>query len=177
MEFSKHSPGTRCQNRFLCYMLVSSICLFLCPALAQSNVGLRVIDESAINYMEFLSKADFDQRFPGQIKLELADLDSGWYVIYEHERLNYYFGPILLRSTGEDYRMQLTQIVEAAVEQRPDIQGYAIRLSYEPSTGFSGKSEGSTDDSNGSGIGDEQQPGNSSQPSGFWGFIRKIFGF
>ena len=169
----------KCKKRFSCYALVALICLFPHVTPAQSSGGLRVIDESAIAYMEFLSKAEFDQRFPGQIKWELSDLESGWYVIYRHEQLNYYFGPILLQSTGEDYRIQLTQIVEAAVEQRPDIQDYELKLSYEPSTGFSGNSGNSgdsTSDSSSGDTGDEQQPGNASQPSGFWTFIRRIFG-
>ena len=171
----------RGRNRFFLYSLFTAICLFPMPAFSRSGVGLRVIDESAIAYMEFLSKAEFDQRFPGQIKWELSDLESGWYVIYKHEKLNYYFGPILLRSTGEDYRLQLTRIVEAAVEQRPDIREYELKLSYEPSTEFSGNSgnsEVSTDDPDGSDTIDKQQPDNTSPPpSGFWAFIRRIFGF
>lgn len=157
------------------------ICLLQGSALrAQTFDGLRVIDESAIAYMEFLSRADFDQRFPGQIKTKRADLDPGWYVIYIHENLNYYFGPILLESIGQDYLTQLTQIVDAAVEQRPDIQDYELALSYEPSTGSfedEDSSNGSDDDWEGSGdFGDEEQPVETPPQSGFWGFIRRIFG-
>lgn len=160
--------------------LLAWICLFTYPSLVWSDVGIRVIDESAISYLEFLPKADFDQRFPGQIKSDLSGLDAGWYVIYTHEKLNYYFGPILLQSTGQDYLAQLTQLVDAAVNQRPDIRGYQLVLSYEPSiknsvnTGISGDSaSGSSSD------GSENKPpaGEPSQPSGFWGFIRKVFGF
>jgi hypothetical protein len=153
--------------------------LFPLSLLAQPGDGIRVIDEFAIPYMEFLPKADFDQRFPGQIKSDLADLDNGWYVIYVHEQLNYYFGPILLESTGQDYLAQLTEIVEAAVEQRPDIRGYQLRLNYEPATEFSGNAENSgnsTNNSRSNRVEDEQQPGAPAQPSGFWGFIRRVFG-
>ena len=155
--------------------------LFQSLTLAQSEVGLRVIDESAIPYMEFLSKAEFDQRFPGEIKSDSADLDSGWYVIYTHENLNYHFGPILLESTGRDYLLQLNKIVEAAVEQRPEIEGFQLVLSYEPSTVSSGNTvsgNGSGGDREGSvGSGNEDQPSEKPPSTGFWAFVRRIFGF
>lgn len=180
MKYLKLSYKARRRNRFLRRAFVVWICLFTCPSLVWSDVGIRVIDESAISYMEFLSKVDFDQRFPGQIKSDPADLDVGWYVIYTHKKLNYYFGPILLQSTGQDYLSQLTQLVDAAVNQRPDIQGYQLVLSYEPSIensvdkGRSGDSAGGfgNDESENKPPADE-----SSQSSGFWGFIRKVFGF
>ena len=159
------------------HLLFSGFFLFQYLALAQSDLSIRVIDESAIPYMEFLSKAEFDQRFPGQIKTDLADLENGWYVIYTHENLNYYFGPVLLKSTGKDYQKQLTRIVEAAVAQRPDIQGYQLVLRYEPSTVPSGDSSKSDDAEGNREIGNEEQPGEASQPTGFWGFVRRIFGF
>ena len=181
MQISEHSRlDAKCNNRISRYTLALWIYLAPSLAIAQSEMGYRVIDESAIPYMEFLPKADFDQRFPGQIKSNLAELDNGWYVIYAHEQLNYYFGPILLESIGQDYLMQLTQIVEAAVGQRPGIQGYQLALTYEPSTAFSGPG-GSSDkdsDSGSSSVGSEQQPKESSesQSTGFWGFIRRVFG-
>ena len=163
------------------YLWVLIFFLFQYLTFAQANLSIRVIDESAISYMEFLPKKEFDQRFPGQIKSNPAALESGWYVIYTHENLNYYFGPILLESTGQDYLMQLTQIVDAAVEQRPEIQGYELLLNYEPSAdsfGDSGNSGRLGDDKEGSnGRVNEQQSDETSQPSsGFWGFILRIFG-
>lgn len=162
--------------------LHSLLLLFLLfPFLVQADSGIRVIDESAIPYMEFLSKKEFDQRFPGQIKSERANLESGWYVIYSHESLNYYFGPILLESTGRDYLGQLKKTVEAAVEQRPDIQGFQLALSHEPSTGMSESSGNSSNPDDGAeekvGAGNGESPGEAPQPSGVWGFIRRIFGF
>ena len=117
-------------------LLVAALLLSLTSVGAQP-LALRVIDEEAIPFAGFLSKVEFDQRYPGKIVAEPAELDGGWYVIYEHETLNYYFGPILLRSTGEDYFAQLEEIVEAAVAQRPGINGYRLELSYEPSRTWS----------------------------------------
>ena len=143
---------------------------------AQGSSGIRVIEESAIPYAGFLSKANFDQRFTGQMKSGPADLDSGWYVIYEHESLNYYFGPILLESTGKDYLEQLTETVEAAVQQRPTIADYRLELSFEPSAASSASdgSESESDSENSeSGYGSPPPPAPSSS---IWTLIRGIFG-
>jgi hypothetical protein len=139
---------------------------------AQSVSEIRVIKESAISYTVFLSKARFDQRFPGQIKAGPAYLDSGWYVIYEHEGLSYYFGPILLESTGQDYLAQLTKTVEAAVRQRPSIVDYRLELSFEPSELVQTESERSSES-------EYAESGESTPPPpsfDIWGFVRSVFG-
>lgn len=135
---------------------------------------VRVIDETAIPFTGFLSKADFDQRYPGKMIDDPSKLDTGWYVIYAHESLNYYFGPILLESTGEDYLAQLTETVEAAVAQRPSIQNYRLELSYEPSASSSANPGGEppSDPSIPNPLPPQPEP----KPS-FWGIIKKIFGF
>jgi hypothetical protein len=151
------------QGFLACAFLAGSV---LCSA--QSAPPIRVIEEFAIPYAGFLSKAAFDQRFPGEFKAAPAALESGWYVIYEHQRLNYYFGPILLESTGKDYLAQLTATVEAAVAQRPSIADYRLALSFEPSpvSSSEGKAPASASGT---------QPPKS--PSGLWGLIKRIFSF
>ncbi len=151
----------------LLVLLIGSV-----ECLAQSASGIRVMEESAISYTGFLSKANFDQRFPGQMKAGSAELDSGWYVIYEHERLSYYFGPILLESTGRDYLAQLTQTVDAAVQQRPAIIGYRLELSFEPSEVAQGESAQRSES-------DNAESGNGRPPSAsfnIWGLVRSVFG-
>ena len=145
---------------------------FLAAALTASPI--RVIEESAIPFTSFLSKADFDQRYPGKLVEDPAQLETGWYVIYEHGALNYYFGPILLESIGEDYLDQLTEAVEAAVAQRPSIQDYRLELSYEPSIRRSSSSsaEPPAEPPMPHSLPPQAEP----QPS-FWGLIKKIFGF
>ena len=152
-------------GRLILVLLIGSV-----ECVARSVSEIRVIEESAISYTGFLSKARFDQRFPGQIKSGPAELDSGWYVIYEHESLSYYFGPILLESTGQDYLAQLTQTVEAAVQQRPLITDYRLELSFEPTT--SGSQEGGSEQSDSEGNGGSPPP----PPSSFWILLRSIFG-
>lgn len=105
--------------------------VFLLSALT-AQAKLRVIEESAIPYTGFLSKADFDQRFPGELFENPNSVESGWYVVYEHQSLNYYFGPMPLESTGRDYLAQLRTIVDEAVAQRPSIQEYILELKQAP---------------------------------------------
>lgn len=132
--------------------------------------GIRVIEEGAISYMRFLSKVDFDQRFPGKNMSGPEALDSGWYVIYEHESLNYYFGPMLLESTGKDYLSKLEETVDAAVAQRPSITDYRLELSYEPSVVSSDPNQQANEPASGYGT-----PPPESKPS-IWTFIRRLFG-
>lgn len=150
--------------------------LFLgCVGVLQ-GVPLRVIDETAIPFMSFLEKADFDHRYPGELIENPALLDGGWYVIYQHEALNYYFGPILLESIGQDYLEQLTETVEAAVAERPSIQDYRLELSYEPkeSSNIDPKPDSPPPDKPSSPNPLPPQP--EPKPS-FWGMIKRVFGF
>ena len=149
--------------------LALALLFFVLPALLQAT-PIRVIDEAAIPFAGFLSKVDFDQRYPADLLDHPSKLDTGWYVIYEHESLNYYFGPILLESIGKDYLDQLSEIVEVAVIQRPSIQNYRIELSYEPNASSS-ESE-STEPSTQNPFPPQVLP----KPS-FWGFVKKVFGY
>jgi hypothetical protein len=149
--------------------LFSLALLLLLPAAVSAT---RVMEAQAIPYTSFLSKADFDQRFPGEQVSDLSQLDPGWYVIYEHESLAYYFGPVLLKSTGQDYFDELTEIVDAAVAERPSIRDYRLDLSYEPNETENGGESAES----------EREPSATNPPtppksSGFWGFIRSVFGF
>jgi hypothetical protein len=146
-----------------------TLLLLVLPALLQAT-PIRVIDETAIPFADFLSKVDFDQRYPGDLLDDPAKLDTGWYVIYEHESLNYYFGPILLESIGKDYLDQLSRVVQLAVMQRPSIQDYRLELSFEPSA--SSSESKSTEPSTQNPLPSQAPP----KPS-FWSFVKKIFGY
>ena len=145
-----------------------SLLFLILPVLLQAT-PIRVIDETAIPFAGFLAKVDFDQRYPGERFDDPAKLDAGWYVIYEHESLNYYFGPILLESIGKDYLDQLSERVEAAVTQRPSIQNYRIELSYQPNI--------SSSDSKPSPSTQGPLPPQKPPKSSFWSFVKNIFGY
>lgn len=164
-ELTRATYALRSFGRAQVYVL-----LFLVfPALLQAK-PIRVIDEAAIPFTGFLAKADFDQRYSGKLFDDPAKLDTGWYVIYEHESLNYYFGPILLESIGKDYLDQLSETVEAAVTQRPSIQDYRLELSYEPSA--SSSESKSTEPST-----QNPPPPQAPPKPSFWSFVKKIFGY
>ena len=148
---------------------VLALLFFVLPALLQAR-PIRVIDAAAIPFSGFLSKVDFDQRYPGDLYDYSSKIDTGWYVIYEHESLNYYFGPILLESIGKDYLDQLSEIVEFAIMQRPSIQDYRLELSYKPSaSSFQSKStEPSTQD---------PLPPQAPPKTSFLGFVKKLFDY
>jgi len=146
-----------------------------------ASADLRVIEETAIPFTGFLSKAEFDKRYPGERVADRSKLDPGWYVVYQHNALNYFFGPILLESTGKDYLAELTEIVEAAASQRECIRDYTLELSYEPSTPAGGSggggSTGAAGGSSGSaGSGGGGGAGSSGSPS-IWDFFRRLFGW
>ncbi|MGC6423789.1 MAG: hypothetical protein ACON4O_02235 [Lentimonas sp.] len=157
------------------YILPLFLLCGLCTELnAQTqDSGIRVIEESAIPFAGFLSKAEFDKRYPGEMIADPSSLDSGWYVIYEHEALSYYFGPILLESTGLDYLKQLEGIVGDAVAQRPSIEGYRLELSYEPqlSPANTPTTDPASESQNGYGT-----PQPAPKPSIF-DFFKRLFGF
>ena len=164
-ELARATFALRSFGRAQVYVL-----LFLVfPALIQAK-PIRVIEEAAIPFTGFLAKVDFDQRYSGKLFDVPAKLDTGWYVIYEHESLNYYFGPILLESIGKDYLDQISEIVEVAVMLRPSIQYYRLELSYEPNA-TSSESK-STEPSTQNPLPPQVLP----KPS-FWSFVKKVFGY
>lgn len=173
-EFTKVSERGRppCHGTFG-KTLVLLFCIVLFPL---SLSAVRVIEAGAIPFTDFLSKADFDQRYPGEQVADLSTLEPGWYVIYEHESLSYYFGPVLLESTGQDYLAQLTETVEGALAQRPSIQDYRIKLSYEPSQSSAPSAANPNDPSSGNPSGSAGSPSPPPQPS-IWNFFRRLFGF
>ena len=146
-----------------------ALLFFVLPALLKAT-PIRVIDEAAMPFAGFLSKVDFDQRYPGDLLDDPAKLDTGWYVIYEHESLNYYFGPILLESIGKDYLDQLSEIVEVAVIQRPSIQDYRLELSYEPNASNSESKSTETSTQN-------LLPPRAPPKPSFWSFVKKVFSY
>jgi len=167
------SPDRKLLFRPSAAPVVVSVFLALVPLLGHAA---RVIEATAIPFTGFLSKADFDQRYPGEEIADLSALDPGWYVIYEHEALTYYFGPVLLESTGQDYLVQLTKTVEAAVASRPSIEGYRLELSYEPKQNNSSASgAGSAEPPTSAGTAGSGSPQPTAEP-GIWGFIKRIFG-
>jgi hypothetical protein len=165
-------PTRKWTSGLSCGCLLAICALLMLPVVASAA---RVIEAGAIPFTAFLSKADFDQRYPGKEVTDLSKLEPGWYVIYEHASLSYYFGPVLLESTGQDYLDQLTETVEAAVDQRPSIQDYRLELSYEPSQSSTPSGSAETDSGAANPGGSAGTPQPTPRPS-IWDFFRRLFG-
>ncbi len=147
--------------------------VFALPSVrAAGDASLRVMPEEAIPFTSFLEKAEFDRRFPGERVASAEELEPGWYVTYEHESLSYYFGPILLESTGRDYRLELESIVDEAVARRPSITGYTIDLRYEPTVVREDGSGKAPDSASG-----PPMPPQPKSSFNLFDMIRRIFGF
>ena len=140
------------------------------------SASIRVIDETAIPYSSFLRKTEFDQRFPGESLTDTQNVASGWYIYYRQESLQYLFGPMPLQSTGQDYLKQLKEIVGEAVQQRPGIADHQLYLIKTPFD-LSRLTKASRDNEEDSGT-EAAAPAQSPPPSsGFWGMIKRWFGF
>ncbi len=110
--------------RISLYLLV-----FVTGAIVHANGPLlRLLPPEAIAFSEFLRKAEFDQRFQGEAISDLSTVPQGWYVRYQHESLEYWFGPLRFAATAEDYATSLRRIVAEAVAQRPELANHTITV-------------------------------------------------
>ena len=110
-------------------MRFSGCLLFLFSAAIVHANGLpRLLPPQAIAFSEFLSKAEFDQRFAGEAVSDPSAVPQGWYVRYQHESLEYWFGPLRFAATAEDYAASLRRIVAEAVAQRPELATHSITV-------------------------------------------------
>lgn len=112
------------------------IALLLVPLLAYSQRKEMPLD--SLNYIQFMKKADFDKRFPGKLlQGESLPEQEGFYIVYEHESLAYYFGPAEHRSVAEIYKAELDKVVaevQGMREQLKSAKTYILKLPEEQTT-------------------------------------------
>ena len=137
--------------------------------------SIRILEETAIPYTRFLSKAEFDQRFPGEVHRDGTGLAAGWYIFYSQESLRYLFGPVALRATGQDYLGELRTILADVVDQRPALSDHTLRLVQMPYDLdiISGQRAETSRDSSEPKAEEQKKP----ESSGFWGLLKRLFGF
>jgi len=102
--------------------------IYLLLAAVPAVLEAKRLPPEAISYSAFLSKAEFDARFPGEAVQAANLLPHGWYVRYQHETLTYWFGPVRFRSVADDYASQLRGIVAQAQGARPELEGHTITV-------------------------------------------------
>lgn len=106
------------------------------PALL--NAQAKQIPLDALNYIHFLKKADFDARFPGvALAANTRPTSEGYYIVYTHESLTYYFGPTEDTIIAEVYKQELDRIVAEVQSMRSHLDSartYLIQIPEERST-------------------------------------------
>jgi hypothetical protein len=118
-----HRSCSHMPMRFSAYVLLLCSCTII-----HANSMPRLMPPEAIAFSEFLGKAEFDQRYPGEAVKDPTAVPQGWYVRYQHESLLYLFGPLRFAATAEDYAASLRRIVAEAVAQRPELANHSIAV-------------------------------------------------
>jgi len=103
-----------------CWIL--SLLLFYLMMTAVVFAGSRQLPLRSINYMSFYTKQEFDERFPGKVITDKHPSDEGYYVVYQHENLLYYFGPDMYESIAEIYKEELDRVVEIVKGKRESLK-------------------------------------------------------
>ena len=110
-----------------CLSLLFTFLLICTSAHAQS----RQLPLRSINYMSYFNKAEFDERFPGKPIKDKQPTEKGYYVVYHHESLVYYFGPDELKVIAEMYKRELDRVVGVVKGKRESLMSaktYIVKL-------------------------------------------------
>ncbi len=121
-------------------IVMAAAVLFAHAASAVS--GGRVLPVEAIDASATMRAADFHEAFPG-VKASPEVLGvPGYFVVYEHENLRYYFGPVNGFGEARVWEDRLLAIREEVVAQRPALatsRVYLYRFNYENSRAWSAR--------------------------------------
>ena len=108
--------------------------LSLCTAALADS---RQLPMRSINYMSYFNKAEFDERFPGKPIRGKTPTEVGYYVVYEHESLVYYFGPDEIKTIADMYKRELDRVVGIVKEKREILKTaktYIVKLPTDEAT-------------------------------------------
>ena len=102
------------------YLSVFFVGLFV---LFQSVYGAKyMLPLESVFYIGQMKKAEFVSMYPGTVIQDPKnDLKTGFYIVYEHESLFYYFGPADNRALLKGYKEVLDGIVVKVKEKRPSL--------------------------------------------------------
>ncbi len=123
-------------------------------AAASAAFGGRVLPVEAIDASATMRAADFHEAFPGvQASPEVLGV-PGFFVVYEHEHLRYFFGPVNAFGEARVWEDRLLAVRSDVIEQRPALASsrvYLYRFNYENSRVWSARhDEKATPPQNGS---------------------------
>ena len=145
-------------------LLVIAICAF--TALVSSGPWLAaralVLPVEAIDDAARLSAAEFTRRYPGIDVTGYFPDEEGIYINYNHQDLNYYFGPLDDYNEAIRWKDRLMVVREEVVSLRPSLGSSDVTI-YEFTYDMFDKKDGSGDGDGGAGVmaagGDEMGQG------------------
>lgn len=163
------------------YPLARLLLTILLPltSLTLLDASSRILPTRAINYTRYLNKQDFDSMFPGTVlKPGETPQASGYYVVYQHENLIYYFGPETSEIAAELYLEDLDKVVGMVQSKRATLQSAITDIQKFPRD----ITPPQTNASNNSHPDHPNVPNNPSRqpsepPTPWWEKVLKIFGF
>ena len=165
--------------------------IILAGGSVHGQAGSRILPTRAISYTRYLNKADFDQMFPGTpIEPGKTPQAAGFYVVYHHESLIYYFGPEPKEWAAELYLKDLEEVVAIVTVKRPELKSAHTYIQKFPqdiaaSGSTANGSPSSKDSSESSSEQKESSPSPSStpappsppQPEPWWKKLLGVFGW
>jgi len=93
----------------------------------------RILPTKAINYTRYLHKQAFDDMFPGTpLQPGATPQAAGYYVVYQHEHLTYYFGPEKSEIAAELYLEDLDKVVDIVKSKRARLQSATTSIEAFP---------------------------------------------
>lgn len=150
------------------------------------NAQSRILPTNAISYTGYVGKQEFDTLFPGErIKANETPSDPGYYVVYQHENLVYFFGPEPTFFAAELYKDDLDLIVEEVQVKRAHLKSAKTSVQKFPQdsnakTAEQNESEGPNEHGTQKPESPEKNKGTSStppQPKSWWQRLFDIFKF
>jgi hypothetical protein len=90
---------------------------------SQSLTALnRLLPLESILYIGLMEKKEFEQLYPGSdFEQPSVFLSDGFYLVYEHEALKYFFGPSEDQFTCDRYKEKLDEVVDAVQKKRQSL--------------------------------------------------------
>lgn len=83
----------------------------------------KLLPTKAISYTPIVSKERFDELFPGKsFEADQFPEEPGTYIVYQHGRITYFFGPETDRNIAQRYLEYLNNVVDQVQDKREHLK-------------------------------------------------------
>lgn len=159
----------------------SFIFILLISYAIQSLTALnRLLPLESILYIGLMEKKEFEQLYPGSdFDHPSSFLSDGFYLVYEHEALKYFFGPSDDQFTCDRYKEKLDKVVQAVQEKRHSLNSAKTYILRVPDNEIELPvvSKDKPDNQSNPKIEDSKEPVNPNVPIvPFWKRVMELFG-